>query len=466
MEPTSPNNDIPKPESTTSNPDTAPSQPVAPAAPAEPAQAASGQPHAVIGGADQAQTTAPISQHPVATSGGKKKWLLPVGIAAIVVLLAAGYVFGMYLPNRPSAVYSKGLTNTGKAVDSLVDYTNNVSKMNYKSYGVDGTVKVASSSGSFDGTLKGAFDVHANGNLTVDVDALGQKVNAEIRSVHVNGNASPDVYVKISGVKSYLDSFGASSLDSLDGQWVAVDHTLIDTVAANYSQSKTSATTSLPTSDQVHDALVKVQNVNKQYVFTTDQSKAVFKQDKYVGKETKDGRNVYHYKVSANKANMKAYGSALKSALDSSSLNDWYKKANSGKNLSSSFDTSSLNSTSANSTFDMWIDTKTKLVHAVQFADSSDPSSTLTLAQNYTGGDEYPFELSSADKTTKADLKLTINKATNVSTVALTGNESSTNFTLNVKVTPSNDAVQVTAPSGAQPIMNILSKLGLGSSGL
>src|SRR5688500_18121467 len=56
---------------------------------------------------------------------GKKKALVAAGAAAVVVLGAAGYVFGFYLPNKPENVYKSALSNTGEGYQALIDYADN-----------------------------------------------------------------------------------------------------------------------------------------------------------------------------------------------------------------------------------------------------------------------------------------------------------------------------------------------------
>lgn len=404
----------------------------------------------------------------------KRRWVLPAVIAGVfAVLLATGYVFGMYLPNRPSALYAKSLERSGQAIDALVNYTDDYAKKNYKAYNIDGSMHFTSSSGSMDATVKGDFDKDYNGSVAVKVNVMGEKIAADIRSVDVDGSASPDVYVRLSGIKPILDEFGASSMSGLDGQWISFDHTILDTYAASLAETEVMTNaTAAPTDAQIHDAVLKVQQVNKQYIFTADSSKAVFKQSKYVGKESKDDRSVYHYKVGYDKVHLQAYVSALGVALDNSKLNDWVKSANDGKKVSEVMDfkdlESSVKDAKTDYTFDVWVDAETKLVHQIQFADPSDSHGTFTLAQNYTGGDDYPFAMtmsSMVDGTSEnASMKFNINKKTDVGSGELSVKSGSTNGTFTFTVKPSNDSVKVTAPSGATSVMSLLSQLGLGST--
>ena len=443
----------------------------APSTPAfQPPTASASDTPTVVSPPPAAATVSPRSKR------SKKQLAIIIVIVALVLL--GGYAFAFYIPNTPSHVYSASLSNSGKAVDKLTSYFQAQDSATYKGASFDSSMKLKSSTVSFDATLSGAFDKDANANVQFKADIEGQNVTANIRSVKAAGNTSPDVYLQVTGVKSYLDSAGLNTLDSLDGQWISIDHTLIDTYARSIKSSLDSTTNSsvanaaaTPTPVELNDAIAKVQVVNKQYLFTTDSSKAVLANEKFIAKETKNGRSVDHYKVGYNKAHLQAYVTALGSALDSSKLNAWSKQANAGKSLSEvlglkGIQTSITNDKNTAYTFDLWADTKTKLVSAVQFTDTTDSSAKFTLSQNYTGGAEYPFGLETTDKTSNAKLDLTINAVTNKVTgdfdFSSTGSDS-TSLTGTFNVTPSNDSVKVTAPAGAKSINDVLNQLGLNS---
>lgn len=471
------------PASEASSEATTPNIAPAPAAAAQPAD----QPTAA---ADAPEVQPAATDTPVVVSSGggdgatpppnappsdkRRRWLLPAIVAVLIVLGAGGYVFGMYLPNRPGTVYSTGLTNTGKALDKLVSYANQQTGKHYSSYNFSGTLKVTSGV-SIDATIKGAFDKHANGTLNLAADAMGQKFTINLRSVHAAGNDTPDVYLQLGGIKPLLDNYGLNSLDSLEGEWISVDHTLLSSVTADGAQSlgadHLGSLKQAPTSQQITDADTKVQTVNKQYLFTTDPSKAVLTSQQYLGKETKNGRTAYHYSVGYDKAHLSAYVGALKTALDSSTLNNWAKQASGGNDLSKTLDFANLQQSvqgaKAGYRFDMWVDAKTKLVQSLRFTDPADKNSVFTIAQNYTGGTNYPFSLTFSGKSgsgapTSSVFNLALDTASNTVSVQATGKEDTTNLSLNFKVTPSTSAVKVAAPAGATPVMDVLNQLGLG----
>ncbi|HSX42809.1 MAG TPA: hypothetical protein VLF59_01855 [Candidatus Saccharimonadales bacterium] len=402
----------------------------------------------------------------------KKPWMLVAIVVLVLALLgAAGYVFAYYLPNRPAALYSQGLENSGKAVDSLVNYSHAAAQKKHKSTDFTGNVQVKSSTASFDATVGGSYDKDANATAQISADVLGQQMVVDVRSKHVNSSATPDIFVRASGIKKALDQYGMGSFDSLDGQWIGIDHTLIDTYSSALGQDEANSAlsaSSVPTSDQLQDAVSKVQVVNKQYLFTTDSSKAVLTNQKYIGDETKDGRSAAHFKVGYNKAHLQDYVAALGTALDSSKLNDWSKSASGSKNLSSSLDIASLKKevgkAKSNYTFDVWIDKKTKVVHSVRFTDPSDKNSVFTVAQNYTGGTTYPFQIGmtskdSAGKTTSTALTVSVNTANDKVQGELKFDEKDTSGTITFALTPSDKSVEVVVPSGAMPLTSLLSQL-------
>lgn len=445
-------------------PSTAPAQP-------EPA------PSPAVGGSSgsvDGQTMVP----PLPSKG--KRWLKPlIAFSVALVVLGGGYAFAFYIPNRPGTVYKTGLENTGKAADKLVEYLQKEDTTNYVSTTATGTVNAKSASGSFDVSVNGAYDKNGNSNTTLDGNFVGVKVNADVRTVDVKSSTSPDIYFKVRGVKSMLDSVGLSQVSQLDGQWVEVDHTLLDTLLANFSSDAQASKDKFkaPTTEQINDAVTKVQNVNKQYLFTTDASKAVLVNKQFIGKETQNGRTAYRYTVGYSKQNLRAYVGSLKVALDSSKLNDWSRQVT-GKSLSESADfkstDESIKKANANYTADLWIDAKTKLVSSLRFTHPSNKASYFTISQNFTGGDVYPFSFLNVEnedgRTSRAMVNFKIDTKAHKYTLDMSGEEtagsSKTSFTGKFELTPSKDTVKVEVPKSAKSATEILTQLGMSGEAL
>ncbi len=407
----------------------------------------------------------------------------PAGIAALAIMAAlvigGGFVFGFYLPNTPSGVFSGSLSNTASAIDTLVAYTKQQDAAHYKGVDYDGTMHLKSSSGSADATLTGSSDESGNASLSVAADVMGEKATVNVRTIQVAGNTSPDVYLQIAGLKPLFNQQGLDGFDSLDGQWISIDHTFLDTYAAQLrsdgsSSSSQSDAVKAPTYVQLNDAAEKMQMVNRQYLFTTNGSRAVLQMKKFIGTEHAGGRTLNHYIVGWDKQHLTAYVDALKTALDSSKLNDW-AKAVSGKNLSVMLDLDSTKADAQNAksdyTFDLWADTGTRLVSKVSFADPSDSNSVFSIAQDYHGGSSYPISVMVTSKDANGNSQngsfgLTVDTATHkyTGTFAMNSTDTSGTTTLDATVhaTPGNKPAEVAVPAGAKSLTDVLSSLGLG----
>ncbi|QQS18572.1 hypothetical protein IPL68_00450 [Candidatus Saccharibacteria bacterium] len=281
----------------------------------------------------------------------------------------------MYLPNRPESLFSSSLQRSGQAADKLVDYMKTADTSASETY--NGTVALQSSGVSLDATIKGEGD-QENAKLTMDANVAGQKFTADMVMVDAAQSDMPDMYMKVGGVKSMLEEAGGAQLAALDGQWIGIDHTLLDSYL-NMQEEQLGTNSSMPTTptnEQLKDALTKMQAVNKQYLFSGDKDKAVVTYKKYVGKETKNGRDVKHYTAGYDKAHFKAYVEAVAKALDESKLNDWAKQQDGGKKISEMLNvselTSSIDKMKADDTFDMYVDVKTKLVQSLVFTMKED----------------------------------------------------------------------------------------------
>lgn len=404
-------------------------------------------------------------------AGRKKGWLAPAMITVgVIALLALVYLYSAYLQSRPTAVYSASLAKTGDALDALVGYSGSVAQQHYKSYDVSSDLQITGND-TFEAVASGTVDTNGDSLLTAHADLFGEKLSANIKSVQAAGSIEPDVYIQPSGIKRALNDLGFDSPNNLDGQWFVIDHSMVKSYLTNLNPGISSIAkgATLPSAAQIHDAMQKVQVVNRQYIFTSDSNRSVLTSERFVDEEIKDGRDTYRYHVGYNKAHLVAYANALGVALDKSSLNTWSQAANGGKSLSQVLDIESLKKTAASGTttqsFTAWVDTQTRLIHAVQFAGPTDNSVAFTISQDYTGGDVYPIGLDVTNGNQETSLSLSIDTATDSYVGTLMGQGGDDDTTLNFTLIPSTKTVSVTAPSGAQPISDALTELGVPSSG-
>lgn len=406
----------------------------------------------------------------------KSRLFAIAGAAAIVVLGTAGYVFGYYLPNKPENVYKSALTNTGKGYDELVAYLDNKELENkFKTTDVSGTFKLESDGFSTDGTFSAKGD-EKNGTFSGDIGLGTTRLKIDGVAKDAENSDSPDVYLKFGGIKGLGANFGMPELDNLDDQWIGIDHSFLDTylnqIEAASGVEATAPEMKTPKREDVTDAAKAVGEVSKKYLFTSNEETAVFKLKEYVKTETVDGKNTNHYKVTADKAHLKAFSKELGEKLDKTKLNDWAKETYS-KNISELLDTEgmqkSVDDIKDGDTFDIWVNKDTKLVHKVRFTDTANANTYFDLGFNYSGGDEKPFFIKVVSDTdgNKMDvgLNFSINTKTNVYKAELdVKGEGDTAVAANIKaeIKPGTGTVKAEAPAGAITLSDALSQIGLG----
>jgi len=399
----------------------------------------------------------------------KKAWLIGLGVAVLLGGSASAYYFGYYM--KPSTVLSQSLSNSGKGYDKLVNYFDAQSKVNYKGSVISGSYKVTASGTTADGYFNIKSDGD-NSDSTLDVGAAGTRVNLEIMTIK-SSSKTPDIYLKATGIKGLGALAGSPEIDAettkLEGQWISIDHTLVDQLKSDAGASTTlSNNVKPPTEDQIMSAAKGFGDVNKQYLFTTNKDKSVTTVLKTYGTETVDGNKTDHYKMGLNKANAKAYLKAQESALESSSLWSWIKTNKYDTQVKDAFTQmeASTDNIKSTDTFDLWANVSTRLIYKVRVNDNTNPASNyVDLGLNYKGGSSYPFFISGQSDGTKFNFTATLDSKTNNVKLAVTANDSSAsgvNVSINADAKPSNSAVKVTKPANAIPLMQVLNDLGLG----
>lgn len=418
-----------------------------------------------------------FGQAPPTSKSPKKRLAIIVSVVVAVLLLAGGYVFAFYLPNTPSHIYSASLVNSGKAADQLIHYAEQQQQVHYKGASLTGSLNVKTGSSSFTANVSSASD-GMNTTATAAVNFLGNNVTANVRSIHIANSTFPDSYLQFKTNPALLNQAGLGSLSNLNGKWIEISHTYFENLTKDLGSEDNPALSmslhqKIPTTAEVDDAINKVQTVNKQYIFTTNTSTAVLANEKYLGKTTLNGHAQDHYAVGYNKTHLGNYLVAVGKALDNSKLNSWSHATFSNRDLSQVVDltqsgvSQELKKADSNYTFDLWADPKTKLVSKLSFTDPTEKTFTFYLGQNYTGGSSYPFYLGFRDTKSggagNANLGFTLDTITHKAIFNLSGGDSSTTVSGNFTLTPSNNAVHVTAPTGAEPFQDVLNSLGLGS---
>ena len=412
---------------------------------------------------------------PTAKQGRKFPKVAVFGSAAglLLALGSAGYYFGYY--QNSAVVYSQSLGNTGKAYTKLIDYADVASAIHFKGYVGEGTYKFKSGDTTTDGKLSFMGD-GSNSDTKFDVGLGVTRVNVEVRTFKQAASPTPDSYFMASGIKGLGAMTGSAelgtTLDGLDGKWIAVDHTLLDNLEAKATQSNGAMTT--PTKDQIMDGLRSFGAVNQQYVFSTKKAKAVTTVVKTYGVETVDGHKTVHYKVAFVKANVKQYISAQKAALNASKLGAWITKNKYQASVDSSFADlqKSADTIKLSDTIDVWSDMNSRVIYKVRISDKTNTAANyVDLGLGHQKGASYPFFLTShtTDGSTINSGSLIATLDTAANSVSLKANFKTTGLSAstidaNFTFKPSNNPVKIAVPTGAANLSDVLNQLGIGDS--
>lgn len=431
---------------------------------------------------DAAQHIATSDPQPTSANTGlkriKKRYSVAMlaGIAGVVVLLggSAGAYFGVYAPNQPENVWKTAMNRTGRGLQGL---SKSAASQNQsaKSNSLSGSFKVDSADFKTDGSYEYAYD-EKNANLKLDVGAVTSRITVEAKIVDSPNSESPDVYFKGTGLKGFDSILGSeygSMLNQIDGQWYVIDHTLIDNLAGDATGSSQGSDITL-TQEELAKIYTLFGQVSKEYLFTTNESKAVPKVVKSLGKETQDGRSVHHFVVGLDKQHTKDYVNALVDAMDTTAIN----KLLSGKKIRDATDVvgllSSIDRLKESDTIDVYVDAKTKLVRTIRIYDESDKDKKtyIDLGLHYTGGDDYPFVMQLYDNgSLLLNAKATLNNKNNTLKgdihYELPASAAMDKITVDVTFASasSQNELKVEKPSSAKSVNELLSGLdGLGGS--
>lgn len=397
---------------------------------------------------------------------GKRKLFVLAGAALLLAASLAAYAFAYYLPNKPENVWGNALTNTSKGYQKLIDYAaaDKLSKQ-YEVADLDGTFAYNSGDFQTDGTIQAKTDGQ-NTTFSGDMGIGIGRVNIDGVVKDAANSDSPDLYVKVEGIKGLGALAGMPQLDTLDNQWITLDHTFFDSFVADEEGSGAS----MPSKADVVEAAEAVGSVNDKYLFTTDKADAVLDMSEYVGAEKLDGKDMKHFKVKANKANLKRYLEELGKELDKTKLNDWVEEIFDkplSKQLKLEEAVKAADRLKGDETFDAWVNTKTQLLYKVRFTDAKDSKDTyIDLILDYDGGNTLPFSIVMHTKDQGATLDMSVNMDTNVVMLAADmeddsndSNKVTGSFDFTIK--PGSGEVEAEAPEGAVSLMEALSLIGL-----
>ncbi len=418
------------------------------------------------------------------TKTGKKRWLLPAIAAVSILLVGGGYVFGIFLPNQPQNVYKTGFSRTGKALSIVVDKSTNQTAIDsYKKTQL--TLKVDANYGGakYNAAFDAKFDASKT-NAGINVTSAGTggndiKFNAKAISEIPADSDFPNIYFQLNGLKSLGVEEFYPQLLAYDGKWIEVSASYLKSLGDFPSASKTNSKT-LTAGDYTELAHAFTTSTNS-YVFTNDQSKAVFVQKSYEGKETSDGLNVYHYKVTINQDHAVAY---CKDAVDKVYSTNAYKKLPwvDEKNISQDKAQAQKDCDSykhlpsgdvpngKEKVYDMWIDAKYKLIYKFRIPDDIDNSSYTDVGQIYKGGDTFTLFANNHNGQSKTDTNVKLvsdtKSATTTGSISYTNSDTKDKVNVTLEAKPYSGVIDTNKPKDSVPIQTVLKQIGLDPSEL
>ncbi len=429
-------------------------------------------------------TTVPANGSGHATLGarpkarGRKKWLVIVLLVLIILGGgSAGAYFGYYL--NPSVIWKQALDNTNRGYSQLVSYIDTQTNTHYKSFALDGSFKATTGGTNYDGSISAKTDGKSS-TESLKLDLGVANLDVEERSLVPAGSTAPDVYLQASGIKGLSGLVGTDlgpQVDSLDGQWIVIDHNLLEDLQNKLRQQSGIATqpkATLTWSD-VKTLLQAIGKTDQQYVFTTNKAMAVTTVVKHYGLETVDSHRTYHYKVGFVKANVKTYIAALCDTYSQSAVAAYINKESGQPAMSAAECQGAAASASdgikSSDTIDVWAEVSHRMIYKVRVSDPASPAENFVdIGLNYKNSGSYPFfvnfQSKSGTTTDTASLVATLNTKTNAISLNVTaaskGGDTPTTFSGNFNLAPSNAAVNVTAPTGVKSLTGVLNEFGLG----
>ncbi len=407
----------------------------------------------------------------------KRTLFILAGSTLVTLLLTAGAVFGLYVPNTPTAVWSTSINRSGKALDTLVTTATEPKKLQeYKTSELGGTLTAKLQGSTYAGDFTAKFDkTSLDGGLNFtakNTSGPDTTFSAKVLTQIPANSSYPDMYFQITGLKAMgLDSF-YPGVGGYDGKWIVADSAYLQSIGANYLSGADNNVKNITAAD-VSEVARASSSVTKDYLFSTDEAKAVLVKQSFVGKETVDGVKAYHYKVGVDIAHAKAYCVALSDKLLSTNA---YKKisgsstteiADAKKTATKDCPQSIDQTLKSADSFDVWLDGKYKLIYKVRAYDKVDKGIYTDVGQVYKGDDNLSLFVAYHDTKGKADGKFVLdtNIKTNVTTGTLTYAGTSSENPYDVKLTlaakTSSETVKITKPAGALPIQQLLDKLGV-----
>lgn len=407
------------------------------------------------------------------------KKLLLIATPLLLVFLTVGYVFGYYIPNKPENVYKTGLDRSGDALQMILDKaTERGTYDKFKKTEIAATIDVSAGGQNIKGDFKAKFDgskldSDLNANFPLN-DSQRADLGLSVLSQAVEGSEFPDTYLKVKGIKALGADLFMPGIGKYDDKWLSISSDYLQSIADQYGLEapKHDNTDKYPTFDEISSLARDLYGDTHEYVFTSDPEKAVIENRQYLGKEDVDGVDTFHYEVALNKENYKKYCEAVSNTLLSNpvykkftGLNDEQIEAEKQK-ISENCQKDS-DAIKAEDTFEMWVDSKYKLIKKIRIYSNNNKTEYFEVGQNYDGGTKislfFDFHSDSGPFDSKATFTTDLNIGESSGELTFNGGKDSNKYdgkiTLSAK--PLSGDFQITEPKDAIKIQKLLKEFGI-----
>lgn len=404
----------------------------------------------------------------------RKKGLLAVATAALVVLAASTYTFAFYLPSRPENVWNTGLGNTGHGLSMLTSKLASPDSLSaFDAYSVDGTFKASlvneSTSPSGRVTIGGSVSLKANSATTNASVKASAATNGQTTTLGLNlitttpqTGSYPDSYVQVNG----LDATGIGGLlpglAEYNGKWISVPGSFLQQeLGAKDTTADTLNDQPSVTKTDVANYATSMVSVIGQDILNSNQSQSILQRKSFVGYAKKNDRDSYHYTATVNQARVAAFCNDLVKASATTVL---YKKlGGTSDDTSGAIDSCKEFFTQnfpASKTLGVWMDSASRSLAAIRFNPGSKTGEYLELGQILGNTNNPGFYLTSGDSSGTGTVKLTVDTSSHASTfdISYTGTNTSS-FTAHATLAPYTGTLKVTAPETDFDISEIIAQL-------
>ena len=316
--------------------------------------------------------------------------------------------------------------------------------------------------------------------LTANAGVAGVRANMELRAITADGQTNPDVYLKVDGLTPIASLLGGEVpeigdiVETVENKWFMVDHSLLDQITAEEASDEKS-----PSADELQKEIQasakKMAVVFNDYLFTTDDTKAVVALKEKLEKEDFKGRKSQHVKVQVRKDQLKAFLKELRGTVKGTYLEKQFlagyeagasgtgMKAPTLEELLDELDKVSFD----NAVADVWIDTSLKYIRNVRITGNDKQSGSTTSVDfmlDYKGGNEFPLSITLSGKDSSGEGSVSLGMLLNQKSVDVkftigvdgTFDKQKITFNADLTVKGSDEAVSVDKPAGATNIMELI----------